>query len=250
MSLPRFFLPSGWSGGRVPLDAGDLHHLVTVLRAAPGRRIAVVTPDGCESVVRIDRCDDAGVWASPEERSGPAWTPSVTLFQGIAKNPAMDLVVQKATEIGVARIVPFFAERSVVRLDAARSVDRRERWERIAGEAAKQSGRAGVPRMETPATLAEALDPLAAFERSLLFCEEGEAPGVAEALAGADRGSSVAVVVGPEGGLSAGEVASLEAVGARRAALGPTVLRTETAGIVAVTLAMFVLGGLGAREDA
>jgi 16S rRNA (uracil1498-N3)-methyltransferase len=149
----------------------------------------------------------------------------------------MDLVVQKATELGVARILPFEAERSVVRLEPARAEERAGRWRRIASEAARQCGRADVPEVAAPAALDRALAALAPGTRTFVFHPGG---GTLEAPAPA----AVAAVVGPEGGLTDAEVRACEEAGATRAALGPRVLRAETAAIVAVALLQARFGDL------
>jgi 16S rRNA (uracil1498-N3)-methyltransferase len=169
----------------------------------------------------------------------------VRLLVALAKGEKMDLVVQKTTELGVAAILPFEAERSVVRLDAERGEERARRWRRIAEEAARQCGRADVPEVAVPATLARAL---AAVPRShalhlLLAPGAGAARPAGPAVAAAPLGH--AIVVGPEGGLSPGEVAACLAAGARVTSLGPRTLRAETAAIVAVALAQARHGDLG-----
>jgi 16S rRNA (uracil1498-N3)-methyltransferase len=148
--------------------------------------------------------------------------------------------VQKATELGAARIVPFAAERSVVRLDRDRGEERARRWRRIAEEAARQCGRADVPDVAAPLPLDAALATLAPGAVPVVF-HPGGAPLAALAAPGP---AGVAAVVGPEGGLTGGEVAACERAGALRAGLGPRVLRAETAAIVAVALLQARFGDL------
>lgn len=262
MSHPRFFATDSPTpaddaaiDGRpweLPLDAGDVHHAVRVLRlkagdevdvAGPGRRImrvslTSVTPDALSGTV-------LGPVPAPFE-------PRVTLVQGLAKSDKLDLVVEKAVELGVERVVPVAFERSVVRLDAARARARAERLRRVAVAAAKQSGRSFVPSVDEPVDASGLGDALAGSDIVLLAWEEaaGSAPGVGEALASASATpeSSVAIVVGPEGGLTAAEAGRLLGEGALTVSLGDTVLRTETAGILSVALCVYELGGLGGRS--
>jgi 16S rRNA (uracil1498-N3)-methyltransferase len=159
-------------------------------------------------------------------------------------------VVRQVTELGVSRVVPFAAERSVVKLDAARAAARADRWRRIAAEAAQQSQRVDVPEIHDLVPAMRLADVLA--DSVVLVCWEDapDAEGIGDALAriAPEPERDVAVVVGPEGGLTANEVALLASAGAVTVSLGSTVLRTETAGVVAVALAMYARGGLGARH--
>ncbi len=231
--------------GTMPLAPTDVHHLRDVLRLEPGDEV-VIAYGGEAHLVRLTA---VGVEVSGV-RLGSASAPDVprvVLVQGIGKGEKMDTVVRQATELGVARIVPLLAERSVVRLDAAKAAARTERWRRIAAEAAKQSQRADVPAIDAPMD-AGAL-PGALGDALVLVCWEdaADAPGIGAAIeaAGPAAEGAVAVVVGPEGGLTASEVGVLADAGATVVSLGPTVLRTETAGVVALALALAARGGLG-----
>lgn len=234
--------------GAIPLAPGALHHLRDVLRLDAGSEIIVVH-GGVAARVRLTAVGESAEGEALELL--PArHLPRVTLAQGLAKGEKMDDVVRQATEIGVSRIVPFSAERSVVRLDADKAAARVERWRRIAAEAAQQSQRADIPQVHALATSGELPDIL---EGSLmLVCWEDaiDAEGIASAIErlGPAPETDVTVVVGPEGGLTAGEVSLLEASGAVTVTLGATVLRTETAGVVATALAVHARGGLGAHR--
>jgi 16S rRNA (uracil1498-N3)-methyltransferase len=249
MALHRFFaegpLPAS---GEIPLGAASLHHLRDVLRLAPGEEIVVVSGDIASRV----RLTLVGEHAEGEllENLPAQPSPRVTLAQGLAKGEKMDDVVRQATEIGVARIVPFAAERSVVKLDGAKAAARAERWRRIAAEAAQQSQRSAIPQVIGLVPTAGLPDALAGATVLVCWEEATAAEGIPEAIArlapGAD--DEIAVVVGPEGGLSATEVSLLTASGAVLVSLGGTVLRTETAGVVASALAVYARGGLGAHR--
>ena len=252
MSLQHFYLDeqvfADEVGGPFPLRlaADDAKH-ARVLRLAPGERIAVVDAardyfaceivafDGVLPVVRI---------AQRFERADAG--PSVVLVQGLAKGDKMETVIRHATELGVSAFVPLACERSVVRLDAKKAAAKAGRWRAIAKSAAMQSGQPAVPDVREPAGLREACALLADAD-ALLVCWE-EAPGASRldrALGGgrAAQGARVAVVVGPEGGLAEREVEALLACNPRSSlvSLGPSILRTETAGIVAPALALYEL---------
>jgi 16S rRNA (uracil1498-N3)-methyltransferase len=164
------------------------------------------------------------------------------LAQGLPRGDKMDGIVRMATELGAARIEPLLTARAVARPDAARGRGRRLRWERIAREAAKQCGRAVVPGIGEPTALADWLTARAGG--GLLVCLwEGETRPLAAQLP-AERPDAATLVVGPEGGLTGDEVASLRGAGAVVAGLGPRILRTETAGPVGLALLQARYGDL------
>jgi 16S rRNA (uracil1498-N3)-methyltransferase len=250
VSLHRFFVPDPIGEGALTLTGPDLHHLRDVLRLQPGEEVAVADGAGGQAVARIVAVTAQEAVLEVVRLLEPARLPAVTLVQGLSRGPKMDLVVEKATEIGVSRIVPVAMRRSVVRLDGADATKRAERWRRIAEAAAKQSQRAAVPAVDEPLPFEALPGVLEAFDVVLVPWEDAAgAPGIGDALreAGANAGSAVAVVVGPEGGMEAGEVESLALAGAVTVSLGSTILRTETAALVAVALAAYELGGLGGR---
>lgn len=248
MGLHRFLAtgPLRAEGGMLPLTPSDEHHLRDVLRLAPGEEVVLIG-DGVESRVRLTQVAGS-VRGVPVELAHRAAGPRVTLAQGLARSSKMDEVVRHATELGAWRIVPLVTERSVVRLDEAKASARVHHWRRVAEEAAKQSRRAEVPIIAGITTIAELVATL--HDAAVVVCWE-QAPGdvgVVQALQrqGADSDREVVVIVGPEGGLTAREVRMCEANGAVVATLGPTILRTETAGVVATALAIHARGGLGA----
>ena len=259
MSLHRFFLTGPLPAHDVqepavlPLSTGDLHHAVSVLRLAPDDEIVAVAPDHDARVVRLTSVTaDAleGVAGSPLPKS---FNPRVTLVQGLAKGDKLDLVVEKVTEIGIEAVVPVAFARSVVKLDPERAAKRGDRLRRVAAAAAKQAQRDFVPAVLDPLTFAELSAYLVGFDVILVAWEDADAaPGIGEALTAAgitrdDRDARIAIVVGPEGGLAAREVETLRAQGAVIVSLGPTILRTETAGILSAALCVYESGGLGGR---
>lgn len=247
MSYHRVFATGPVSGsGVLPLAAHDVHHLVDVRRVHPGESIVVVADDEA-LLVRITAVSP-GLHGEVIERLPTPPTPRVMLAQGLAKGEKMDTIVRQTTEIGVSAIVPLLTERSVVRLDPGKTQTRLARWQRIAAEAAKQAQRHDVPTIHEPTCIESLAERMQAGVMLVCQEEDSSARGIAEAIASAGEvaNEGVLVIVGPEGGLAPDELARLEAAGARRVTLGPTVLRTETAGVVAVALAMHALGGLGA----
>jgi 16S rRNA (uracil1498-N3)-methyltransferase len=172
-----------------------------------------------------------------QRRAAPSAAPAVdiTLLVAVPRGERMDWLVQKTTELGVARIVPVASERSVARPEAGSG--RHPRWEKIAREAARQCGRADVPRIDEPTELEAALaaNDLPARRLALWEGERGRSLGAA----------LTAILIGPEGGFAADEVARAERASFVAVGLGPRILRVETAAVVAVALIQAAAGGLG-----
>lgn len=234
-----FVPPERISGGRAALADDARHCLRDVLRLAPGDEVEAFDGAGGSYDARVAPGFEA--LALGPRREAPAAGAAVWLAFALAKGEKCDLVVQKATELGAARLLPFAAERSVVRLDGEKGADRAARWRRIAAEAARQSGRADVPEVDAPAPLADVLAAAPPGFARVLFHGAGGAPVAALAPA---PGAGYLAVVGPEGGLAPAEVRACEAAGAARASLGPRTLRAETAAIAAVALLQARFGDL------
>lgn len=231
-------------GEALSLGADDLHHLRDVARIRVGEEIVAVEPGGRQSVVEVTALESDAIFGRTIGVLDEQVLPRVVLVQGIAKNPKMDLIVQKATELGAERIVAFFAQRSVVRDQTGSS--RSERWARIAKEAARQSQRQSVPEIVVCGDAGDAMREVSGIGLVVVL-EDGAARGLGSVIREqrTTAGEGVAVVVGPEGGLTATELETLEGEGAIPVRLGETILRTETAAIAAVALAAYESGGLG-----
>jgi 16S rRNA (uracil1498-N3)-methyltransferase len=218
-------------------DAASLHYMADVLRLPPGAPLEVF--DGAGNA--WDASFTGSELRLGERRPAPRPGATVWLAFALARGEKGDWIVQKGTELGVSRLVPWQAERSVVRLEPDRAAERARRWRRIAEEAARQCGRAEVPEVALPGTLAAALDAPAGFVRVAFHAGAG-AP-----LAGLVRSGTpgILAVVGPEGGLTEREVEACVAAGCGLATLGPRVLRAETAAVVAAALLQHLAGDLG-----
>jgi 16S rRNA (uracil1498-N3)-methyltransferase len=249
MAEHRFFLEGPLvPEGALALSPQDVHHLRSVLRLGAGDEIVVVSSDGEAALVRLTMVSAEGVSGSVREAVEAPRVPRVWLVQGLAKGEKMDLVVRMVTELGCERIVPLMTSRSVVRLDPARAEARVERWQRIAAGAAKQAQLVRVPDVTPVVTIAGLTDALEGAALTLVAWEDSfGAPSIASAIeeAALPASAAVAIVIGPEGGLSAEEVTQLRHEGAGVVSLGDTILRTETAGVVATALALAARGGLG-----
>ncbi len=241
MSLHRFIASHAVTGSLTSITGPELHHLRTVLRLGPGDHLIVNDPEGGEYAAVVESVTSEEAVArvlAPLESRGVL---PVTLFQSILKGQKMDLVIQKATELGVAEIVPLEAVRSVAKVEHARVEAKLERWRRIAAEASKQSGRPAPPSIGLPVTVSEASARIGGFDVCVVFWEETKEADLAEALASAGKQSRLGAIVGPEGGFTAEEVEALQKSGALRAGLGPLTLRSETAAIAAVVLLTYEL---------
>jgi len=230
--------PERIEAGRGRLTAEARHYLGEVLRLEPGAEVEVFDGRGGRYAGRLESGLETVALGPREEAAVPA--AQIALLFALAKGEKSDLVVQKATELGAARIAPFAAERSVVRLDGEKGEERARRWRRIAAEAARQCGRADVPAVAAPVPLDAALAALAPGTATFVFHPGG--PALPETAAAGTAG--FAAVVGPEGGLTGAEVDACARAGAQRASLGPRVLRAETAAIVAVALLQARFGDL------
>ncbi len=263
MSLHHFFLDDQVIGEEVDavfplrLSPDDRKH-AKVLRLAAGEHVSVVDAARDYFECEIVRADGDGVMVRIAQRLDvEPEGPDVVLVQGIAKGEKMDDVIRHATEVGVSAFIPMASSRCVVKLDAKKAASRVTRWQAIAKSAAMQSGRLTVPEVSAPMSVKQAATALEGATCVLVCWEECPATStIADAIArgmeacamGDVRDARIAVVVGPEGGLSAEEVAALTA-GPRAwpVTLGRTILRTETAGVVAPALVLYECGGMGAK---
>lgn len=253
MSRHRFFLARPFSAPRVgavvvaPLSAEDARHAIRALRLHVDEEIDLVEPDGTAWRARVSAVTGDELTVELLEKLVTRHEPDVSLIFGVLKGSKNDDVIEGAVEVGVTALQPVLFERSIVRLDAAKRVERGMRWRRVAQAAAKQSKRARVPALADPVELAGLLRLLPSYDAVLVAWEEADGAGIASRLTrlalGAD--ARVAIVVGPEGGLSADEVSALVAAGAHTCTLGSTILRAQTAGVVATALVVHELGGLG-----
>jgi 16S rRNA (uracil1498-N3)-methyltransferase len=252
MQRRRFYAaPDRIGESLINLSTDESHHLARVLRLRGGDEAFAFDGCGREYRCRVSRVDARGAQLEiVEALAGAAESPAdLTLAQALAKGEKFDLIVQKATELGVRRIAPLVTEHSDVRLNDERAEKRAERWRRIALEALKQSGGRRLVEISHPAALADFISSTATQSTPpimLVFSERGGLP-INEALGDVASAYPVVALVGPEGGWGDDEMELLAARGARFVTLGPRTLRTETAALVAVTLIQHRLGDLSRR---
>lgn len=227
--------------GSTVLEGQPAEHLVRVLRQDVGAQVVLFNGDGHDYAATITAVERRQVQLQIATRHSPGNESPLrlTLAQGIARGEKMDLIIQKACELGVAEIVPLHTERSEVRLDEKRSAKRLEHWRAVAISAAEQSGRAMVPVIHPARPLAVWLDSLPAEgPLRLSLSPDGEQRLRQLQL----PASGAMLMVGPEGGLGERDLEALDGKGFQRLQLGPRILRTETAGLAAAAALQAVHG--------
>ena len=228
-------------GDRATLPPEEARHAERVLRLRPGDEICAM--DGAGHRWRAELGEGARVRLL-EALPGNEAPARVTVYEGLPKADKLDFIAQKLTELGAARLMPVKMERCVVKLDAKDGVKRRERLLKIAREAAKQCGR-GLPMDVTePLDWREALSQTARHDALLIPWEDARGTRLRDVHAQLPDARDIGVVIGPEGGMSPSEVDAMRAVGGRTVTLGPRILRTETAAVVAAALAMQLWGDI------
>ena len=246
--MRRFFVrPEDVGKQELRLRGDEADHLTRVLRLGPGTQVVIFDGCGHEYLTLVERIEAKGVVCrilqDVEQQSPPIV--SITLGQGLPKAEKFDWVIQKTTELGVSDIVPLITARVIPHISAPYMARKVGRWEKLAREACKQSGRAAVPHLWPPTPLEAFLASRQSAELKLVLWEGEDTRRLRTVLAASAPVGSVAVVVGPEGGLTSQEVARGEDSGFLAVGLGKRILRTETAGVVAVALLQYQFGDLG-----
>ncbi|WP_026491663.1 16S rRNA (uracil(1498)-N(3))-methyltransferase [Butyrivibrio sp. XPD2002] len=233
-------------GKRIIITDSDYNHMVNVLRMKPGEEFSVSFREeedkeyrfGIESVTDTELVGELRF----VKESGVELPAKIYLFQGLPKADKMELIIQKAVELGVYQVIPVSMKRSVVKLDEKRAANKIKRWQAIAEAAAKQSKRAFVPEIGTPMSFKEAINFCLDMEVKLLPYEQAEGMTKTRELIEAVRpGQSIAVFIGPEGGFADEEVSFAMEAGFNSITMGKRILRTETAGFTMLAWLMYHL---------
>ena len=239
--MHRFFADeNGIANGLARLEAEDANHALRVLRLSAGEKIHLFS--GGEAYLAEIADVSAGVSArilSPVK--SPEASLRVTLYQGVPKGDKMDYIVQKCTEAGAARIVPVNMPRCVARLEG-KDDKKLARWNRIAREAAKQAFRPVTPEVAPPLSMKQLPATLSAHQLALVPWEDARDGSLRQLIT--PELTDLAIVIGPEGGMSPEDVFPLLAAGAKAVTLGPRIFRTETAGLAAIVASMAFSGNL------
>jgi len=251
--MRRFFVEAeNIKKDKVTIRGEEVRHIVQVLRLEEKDRIKVFTGKGREYLTEIIQVSKKEVIGRILKESRLDTEPpiEITLFQGLSKSDKMNFIVQKVTELGVKRIIPVITQRTIIRLDKEKAKVRRIRWQRIALEAAKQSGRAIIPEVREVIPFLQALNNLNRESLNLIPWEEETSTSLKEVLKHHTSHiphltSHITVFIGPEGGFTSEEVEAAKEKGALPVSLGPRLLRTETAGLVTLAMILYELGDLG-----
>ena len=244
--LHLFADPSDVQDELLTITGPEVNHIRNVMRLKPGEEISVsIGGDGKDYRYGIDSYTEDSVlcrlrFVKDKEVELPV---KVLLFQGLPKADKMDLIVQKAVELGAAEIIPVSMERCVVKLDAGKAAKKTARWQTIAESAASQSRRSIIPRVLAPMSMKEAVEyAKEQTEVRVIPYELQEDDGsVKQYLESLKEGQSVSIFIGPEGGFAPGEVELAKEAGIRPISLGRRILRTETAGLAILSWLIYIL---------
>lgn len=237
MRLSRFFIDAPLALGIQSLPEAQAHYIARVLRLNAGDAVQLFDGSGVEYRGTLREVGKKGVTAELHERQDGLAEPAlrIHLGQGMSRGERMDWAIQKATELGVAELTPLLTERCEVRLNEERADKRLAHWRQVAISACEQCGRSVLPVIHPPLALSDWLARTEAELRLVLH-------PVARPLSTHTSPQSLAFLIGPEGGLADAEIAQAEALGFQTARLGPRVLRTETAPVVALSVAQQLWG--------
>lgn len=245
--MQHFFVsPEQVKKEKIYVEGSDVNHMKNVLRMKTGEELTVNDGEGCQYLCAVEAYEgDMAVLRILEKKQDESELASkIYLFQGLPKQDKMELIVQKAVELGAYQVIPVATKRAVVKLDAKKAKKKVERWQQIAVSAAKQAGRGIIPAVGEVCTYAQALKMAGELDVILIPYELAE--GMKETkkiISDIKPGQSVGIFIGPEGGFEEEEVERAVETGAKPVTLGKRILRTETAGLTILSVLMFHLEG-------
>lgn len=246
--MRRFYLPPAQcQPGRLALENGEAHHAARVLRVREGESVSVLDGAGAEYSCRVASVASKNIVLDVENiLRDPPQACRVTLVQAVPKGQIFEAIVQKATELGVGRVVPLLSERVAIRLEGAAARHKQEKWRQTAVEAIKQSGQRWLPEIAPPVTLPEWLANGEKFDLSFFGslqedCRHARGYFTAFEREHGRRPASLCVWIGPEGDFAPAEIAAIRNSGALPITLGPLVLRSETAAVFALSIINYEL---------
>jgi 16S rRNA (uracil1498-N3)-methyltransferase len=242
-----FVIPKNINGNKVIIEGDDVKHIYRVLRLEAGDEVVINNSEGKEYLGRITDVNKNSVSVDIIEAMeiNNESSLKVDLYQGLPKSAKMDYIVQKGTEIGINKFTPIITERVIVKSELG-EFKKTDRWRRIALEACKQSKRTLIPDVKEPMEFKNLLSELKKYDIIVVPYENQEGFGIKSMCKNLQKEiKTAAVVIGPEGGFEKSEIDSLKEIGAHIITLGPRILRTETAGMVAAAILQYELGDVG-----
>ena len=241
----QFFVEDAQVGEHtVTIEGSDVNHIKNVLRMKRGERVRISSTSGKNYFGEIaEFSGDTVLVAITQECAPDTELPSrIYLFQGLPKSDKMELIIQKAVELGACEIIPVAMKNCVVKLDEKKAAAKTARWQEIAKSAAKQSKRSVIPTVGRPVSYQEALAAAAELDVVLIPYEyERGMAATREAIEAIVPGQSIGILIGPEGGFSDGEIALARERDMKLISLGGRILRTETAGLATLSVLMYHL---------
>lgn len=240
--MHRFFIePHAVCGNEAVLTGEDVQHIAKVLRLRAGDEVTLCDGAKTEYTARIDSVEKERITLRVLETAASKTESSaeITLYQGLPKAGKLETIIQKCVELGIGKVIPFDAERSVVKLSEKDFAKKQSRYQRVAYEAAKQSRRGIIPEVGGLVKLAK--EDFSAFDLILLAYEEERGTTLKKALRAKMDAKRIALIVGPEGGFAPEEADMLIQRGAVSVSLGPRILRTETAGMAMLAMTVYEL---------
>lgn len=246
--MPKFFVPKeNILNDKIIISGEDVSHIKKVLRMNTGDGLTLCDGKGINYDAVIDSITDGKIECRviSENKSETEANIEVTLFQGIPKAAKTDYIIQKTTELGIVRIVPVAMSRCVAKIDNAKdAAKKQQRWQKIAQEAAKQSGRGIVPVVDMPISFDKAVEML--LQNDIYFapyeCEEQNS--LKSVLTSKNNAKKIGFIIGPEGGFDLKEIEKLKEKNIPTITLGKRILRTETAGEAVLAMTMYELGDI------
>lgn len=234
-------------GEKLYITNNDVNHIYKVLRLNTGDTILVCDGYGREYTSKIAEINKKEVICDIINVSDNLSEPpvKVTLFQGLPKAQKMEYIIQKSVEIGIYKIQPIITQRVVVKTEGKDITNKLERWRRISEEAAKQSNRGIIPEIQEPITFEEAVETIRSLDLSIIPYEKEKRKGLKSVLSEKLDIKNVGILIGPEGGFEEIEVDNCMKNGVIPVTLGPRILRTETAGIAALSMVLYEIGDMG-----
>ena len=247
MTIPRFPLPDGQPlSGKIVLSGKSYKHLAKVLRAKAGNRVSFYDSKGDEYLSEIEHISATKITCRISQKIKQENKPDskIILVQGLLKRDKMDLVIEKAAELGVGRIIPLITERSEIKLSQEKINSRLEHWRKIAESATSQSRRSFIPSIDSPKLFSKAILELNSKNPNLLLSEDCREKSFSETIKNFMPFSEISVIIGPPGGFTKTEVAFAEENNLIITGLKGGILRSETAAISVLSIIQYELGNL------